>query len=100
MKKKVLILSGSPRKGGNSDTLCDQFIKGAEEAGHAAKKIYVDDNKIGFCKACYACKKNGVCFQKDDMSAILDKMVDADVIVMATPVYYYTMCRGTTQRQK
>ena len=91
MSKKVLVLSGSPRKGGNSDTLCEQFIKGAIESGHAAEKIYVGDYKIGFCKACYACKKNGVCAQKDDMSVILDKMVEADVIVMATPVYYYTM---------
>jgi multimeric flavodoxin WrbA len=91
MKKQVLILSGSPRKGGNSDTLCEQFIKGAEEAGHDTEKIYLDDMKMGFCKACYSCKKNGTCFQKDDVEAILEKMINADVIVMATPVYYYTM---------
>lgn len=89
--KKVLVLSASPRKGGNSDTLCDQFMKGAVESGHMAEKIYVSDYKIGFCKACYACKRNGVCVQNDDMTVILDKMVEADVIVMATPVYYYTM---------
>lgn len=91
MRKKILVLSGSPRKGGNSDMLCDEFIKGAEEAGHITEKIYVAEQSIGFCKACYACKKSGVCVQKDDMSGILEKMINADVIVLATPVYYYTM---------
>ena len=91
MHKKILVLSGSPRKGGNSDILCDVFCKGAEEAGHTTEKIYVHEQSIGFCKACYACKKNGVCVQKDDMSSILEKMVSAEVIVLATPVYYYSM---------
>jgi len=87
----VLILSGSPRKGGNSDTLCDQFGKGAKESGHTVEKIWLRDKKIGFCVACYACKKNGHCKQNDDMAEILDKMIKADVIVLATPVYFYTM---------
>jgi len=91
MKKKILILSSSPRKGGNSDTLCNQFIKGATEAGHTAEKIYVHEQQIGFCKACYACKKDGVCIQKDDMVTILDEMIEADVIALATPVYFYSM---------
>lgn len=91
MQKNVLILSGSPRKGGNSDVLCDEFAKGAEASAHSVEKIYLKDHKIGFCQACYACKKTGKCIQKDDMEAILDKMVNADVIVMATPVYFYTM---------
>lgn len=91
MCKKVLVLSGSPRRGGNSDTLCDQFIKGARESGHSAAKIYVRDCKIGSCNACYACKKSGVCVQKDDMSNILHQMIDSDVIVLATPVYFYSM---------
>jgi len=91
MCKKVLVLSGSPRKGGNSDTLCDQFIKGAEELGHSAVKIYVKDCKIGSCNACYACKKSGICVQKDDMTDILQQMIDVDVIVLATPVYFYSM---------
>ena len=91
MQKKILILASSPRKEGNSDILCDAFRKGVEEAGHLAEKIYLHEQKIGFCKACYACKKSGVCVQKDDVSHILQKMVLADVIVLATPVYYYTM---------
>lgn len=91
MKKNVLILSGSPRKGGNSDILCDEFGKGAEESANSVEKIYLKDHKIGFCQACYACKKTSKCVQKDDMEAILDKIVKADVIVLATPVYFYTM---------
>ena len=91
MQKKILILSGNPRKGGNSDVLCDAFSQGAMGAGHTIEKIYVHEQKIGFCKACYACKKNGVCAQKDDMGVILEKMVRADAIVLATPVYYYAM---------
>jgi multimeric flavodoxin WrbA len=91
VSKKVLVLAGSPRKGGNSDLLCDAFIKGAREAGHEAGKIYVGDLKIGGCKACYACRGTGVCFQKDDMAGVLEKMVEADIIVLATPVYFYSL---------
>lgn len=89
--KKVLILSGSPRKGGNSDLLCDQFFSGAEEAGNDVEKISLCDKRIGFCMACYTCQETQRCFQDDDMGEILEKIIAADVIVMATPVYFYTM---------
>ena len=92
MKKKVLVLSASPRKGGNSDTLCDQFILGAIEAGNPSEKIFLRDKEINYCLACDTCQGNGGdCERKDDMAEILDKMIEADVIVMATPVYFYTM---------
>ena len=91
MSKKVLILSASPRKGGNSDLLCDQFAKGAEEAGHQVEKLRVQEKKIAPCLACYGCRNTGVCVQKDDMAEILEKMVKADVLVLATPVYFYSM---------
>ena len=92
MKKKVLVLSASPRKGGNSDLLCDQFILGAKEAGNPSEKIFLRDKEINYCLACDTCQGNGGdCEQKDDMAEILDKMIEADVIVMATPVYFYTM---------
>lgn len=92
MGKKVLALSGSPRRGGNSDTLCDRFIKGAAEAGHEAEKIFLGDKSINYCTECGACNtEKGRCPQKDDMSEVLEKMVEADVIVMATPIYFYTM---------
>lgn len=92
MRKKVLILSSSPRKGGNSDTLCDQFLAGALEAGHAAEKVSLREKVVGYCTGCGACTKGGRrCPQKDDAAEILDQMVQADVIVMATPVYFYSM---------
>lgn len=91
MTKKVLVLSGSFRKGGNSDLLCNQFIKGAEEAGNQVEKIYVNDCNINYCRGCGVCNSTHKCVLKDDMAEILDKMVKADVIVMATPVYFYSM---------
>ncbi len=91
MSKKVLILSGSPRKGGNSDFLCDAFMKGAQEAGHEVEKIFINDKQIGYCRACYACRHTHKCFQKDDMTEILDKMIEADVLVLASPVYFYAI---------
>ena len=92
MSKNILILSGSPRKGGNSDILCDRFMEGARESGHRAEKVFLRDRNIGYCIGCEAChQNNGVCVQKDDMAEILGKMIAADVIVMATPVYFYTM---------
>src|SRR4030042_3209939 len=93
MTKKVLVLSASPRRGGNSDLLCDQFILGAQTSGHEAEKIFLKDKKINYCTGCGTCIDRGKsCTQKDDMSEILEKMVTSDVIVMATPVYFYTMC--------
>lgn len=92
MAKKVLILSGSPRKGGNSDVLCDEFMRGALESGNNAEKIFVASEKIAPCSACYYCRDNGgKCIHKDDMADILQKMIDADVIVLASPVYFYSI---------
>ena len=91
MGKKVLILSGSPRKGGNSDLLCDEFLRGAVEAGNTVEKIRVSEKKIGYCLGCYACKNTGVCAIKDDMAEVLQKIIDADVLVLASPVYFYSI---------
>lgn len=91
MKKKVLILSGSPRKGGNSDRLCDEFMRGAIESGNNVEKIRVAEKNIGYCRACYACKDTGICVIKDDTAEILQKIIDADVIVLASPVYFYSI---------
>lgn len=92
MSKKVLIISASPRKGGNSDTLCDRFRQGVEEAGNRVEKIRLAEFTIDYCSACYACKKIGHCVKQDDMEILLEKMREANVIVLATPVYFYTMC--------
>ncbi len=90
--KKVLILSSSPRRGGNSDTLCNEFLRGALEAGHEAEKIFLRDKTIHYCTGCSTCSRDGKpCPQRDDAAAIIEKMIAADVIVMATPVYFYTM---------
>lgn len=91
MAKKVLVLSSSPRKGGNSDTLCDQFMAGARAAGHRAEKVRFDELNINYCTGCGACFRTRRCSQKDDMAGVLDKMEAADVIVLATPVYFYAM---------
>jgi multimeric flavodoxin WrbA len=88
---KVLAISASPRKGGNSDVLCDQFLKGAEENGHQTEKINLADKNISPCIACYGCAKTKTCVKKDDMAEILQKIIDADVIVLSTPVYFYSM---------
>lgn len=90
--KNILIISSSPRKGSNSDLLCEQFMKGAIETGHAVEKITLREKNIHPCLGCEACQNTHVCVQKDDMAAVLDSMIRADVIVMATPVYFYTMC--------
>ncbi len=91
MSKKVLILSSSPRKKGNSNALCDEFMKGATEAGNQVEKVVLADKDIHYCTGCYSCRRTGKCAQKDDMAPILDSMVSSDAIVMATPVYFYSM---------
>lgn len=91
MIKKVLILSGSPRRNGNSDILCDEFMKGALEKGNDVEKIRVAEKNIGYCRACYGCRGTGVCVIKDDMAEILEKMIEADVLVLASPVYFYSI---------
>ena len=93
MAKKVLILSSSPRRGGNSDVLCDEFMKGALEEGNEVAKIFLKDKTVNPCTGCSVCSMYGKpCPQKDDAAEIVEKMIAADVIVMATPVYFYTMC--------
>jgi multimeric flavodoxin WrbA len=67
-------------------------MEGAIEAKHQVEKVVLAEKKINYCTGCYACKGNGRCAQKDDMAPILDSMMAADVIVLATPVYFYTMC--------
>ena len=91
MSKKVLIISSSPRRGGNSETLCNAFAAGAVAAGHNVEIVALATKKIGFCTACYACR-SGSCPQQDDAPAIVQKILASDVTVLATPVYFFTMC--------
>lgn len=92
MGNKILILSTSMRKGGNSDTLADAFMRGAVEAGHNVEKISLADKKIAFCRGCLSCLNHHRCVIEDDANVIAQKMKDADVLVFATPIYYYEMC--------
>ena len=89
MSKRILIISSSPRKGGNSETLAAAFAKGAQEAGHQVETVFLREKQVGFCKGCFACLKLGHCVIQDDAVEIAAKMHDADVLVFATPVYYY-----------
>ena len=91
--KKVLILSGRPGTGGNADILCDEFAKGAIEAGNEVEKIFVCEKKIFPCTGCYYCKNHGGrCVFNDDMADILQKIIDCNVLVLSSPVYFYSIC--------
>jgi multimeric flavodoxin WrbA len=86
----ILILSGSPRKGGNTDLLVEAFVKGASQKHHA-EVVSVHDYKVNPCMGCNACfvNKDNTCVQKDDMAIIYEKMAHADMLVIASPVYFY-----------
>ncbi len=91
--KKVLILSGSPRKRGNSDILCDEFMRGALDAGNAVEKVRVAEKQISPCRGCYFCRTSGgKCVMQDDMTDLLQKIIDCDVLVLSSPVYFYSVC--------
>lgn len=91
MSKKILVISTSLRNNSNSDALANAFVKGAKEAGNQVEKISLRDKSIGFCQGCFACLKISSCVIKDDAVEIAKKMHDAEVIVFATPIYYYEM---------
>lgn len=91
MSKKILIISTSPRMGGNSETLADEFMRGAKEASHETEKICLYDKTIEFCKGCLACQRTEKCILHDDAAAIVERMRQADAVVFATPVYFYEM---------
>lgn len=89
--KKIIVISTSLRTGSNSDMLADQFIEGARAAGHEVGKISLAGKDIKFCKGCLACQKLGKCVIKDDVNDIMQKVLNADVVCWATPIYYYEM---------
>lgn len=91
MSKNIVIISSSPRKGGNSDTMADEFLRGAVEAGNTVEKINIRDIELKFCIGCLSCQRTGKCVLRDDMNALYDTVQRADILVFATPVYYYGM---------
>ncbi len=91
MSKKVLVISTSLRKDGNSETLANEFVKGAKEAGHKVETVSLRNKTIGFCKGCLVCQRTKRCVIHDDADIIAQKMLSAEVIAFATPIYYYEM---------
>lgn len=92
MPKNILILSTSLRKDSNSDALAAAFARGAAEAGHHAVMCSLRGKALGFCVGCLSCQKTKRCVIRDDAPAIVQQMKQADVLVFATPIYYYEMC--------
>lgn len=93
MRQHVLIISTSPRKNGNSDALAEEFARGAREAGHLVEKICLYNKTINFCNGCLACqsKQDGHCIMRDDADEIVQKIAAAQIVVFATPIYFYEM---------
>lgn len=92
MDKKVFIISSSLRKDSNSEILAREFAEGAREAGNTVEFISLIGKQVGYCIGCLACQRTQRCVIKDDAVEIAEKMKHADVLVFATPVYYYEMC--------
>ena len=88
-KMKILVITGSPRKNGNSATLADHFIKGAKEAGHEVVRFDAAFKKVHPCVACNSCGMNGPCVFKDDFEFVREHIIGADCVVFATPMYYF-----------
>lgn len=93
MGKKIIVLNGSPRKNGNTSALVKAFREGAESAGHTVTEFWLGGMKINGCRGCCAGGKNleSPCVQKDDMEQIYPAYKEADVVVLASPLYYWTI---------
>lgn len=89
--KRVIVISTSLRQGSNSDMLADKFVEGAKAAGNDVEKVVLAGKEIQFCKGCMGCQRLGRCVIKDDVNDIMVKVKEADVVVWATPIYYYEM---------
>ena len=92
MSRDIVVLMGSPRKGGNTDRLVSAFIEGAKTAGKNVTLFHVADMNIAGCRGCNHCfEEKGVCVQKDDAVFILDTLKQAEVLVLASPIYYFSV---------
>jgi multimeric flavodoxin WrbA len=89
--KNILVISTSLRNGSNSEILADKFIEGALDNGNNVEKITLKNKKLNFCVGCLTCQRTLECIFKDDANQIVSKMKNADVLVFATPIYYYEM---------
>ena len=92
MSKKIVVITGSPRKNGNSFAMTDAFIKAAEAKGHTVTRFDAAMMKIGGCRACETCFKSGkACSFDDDFNTIAPAILDADLVVFTMPVYWYSI---------
>ena len=89
--KKILVISSSLRVNSNSEALAKEFVRGASESGNEVEIISLRGKEIRFCSGCLTCQKTLKCVLRDDAPAIVEMMRDADVIVFASPIYYYEM---------
>ena len=90
-KMKIVVLTGSPRRNGNSAYLAEQFIKGAEEQGHEVCRFDCAMKDVEPCRACNRCGMDGPCIFNDDFQELRPRIVEADMVVFATPMYYFGM---------
>ena len=88
---KIMVLEGSPNKGGSSNLLATEFIRGAKAAGHLVQTVDAAHAEIHPCTGCIHCGYEGPCAQKDDMNRIREMILDVDMLVFVTPLYYYGM---------
>ena len=86
---KVLGIFGSPRRGGNTETLLEEALKGAEKEGAHVERLYLGDVTITPCKECHGCDDTGKCIVLDDMGKIYPKLLEADVVILASPIFFY-----------
>jgi multimeric flavodoxin WrbA len=86
---KVLGIFGSPRRGGNTEILLEEALKGAEKEGAEVERLHLTDFAITPCKECHGCDKTGNCVILDDMQKIYPKLLEADVIILASPIFFY-----------
>ena len=91
MMKKILIILGGGRKKGNTAQLVDAFMKGAMEAGHATELISLNQLQVNGCIGCNACRDGKPCVQKDDFNSLVPKILEADLLVFASPLYFWTI---------
>ena len=89
--KKVIVISTSLRAGSNSEMLAEKFAEGARASGNEVEKISLRGKEIKFCIGCLSCQRTGACVFRDDVPAIMEKVLHADVVCWATPIYYYEM---------
>lgn len=89
MLKKVLVINGGGRPHGNTAKLIDSFVKGVTDAGHQAEVISLVKNEVKPCLGCFSCLKGTGCIQNDSFNSIVPKMKEADMLVLASPLYYF-----------